>query len=88
MTGTEGIGDIAVVLAALVLVANQQGNRRSRGFSFKNTGQNLDGIRLAALRHMARRPRFAAVEFGLNISLAQRQTRWAAINHAADCRPV
>jgi hypothetical protein len=44
MTGTESIHDIAVILAALIFIANQQGDRRARGFTFKNAGKNLDRV--------------------------------------------
>jgi hypothetical protein len=54
----------------------------------KDSGQNLDGIGLAPLRHMPRGPRLAAIEFGLDVGLADRQSRRAAIDHAADRRPV
>ncbi|KFB73687.1 MAG: hypothetical protein AW09_001050 [Candidatus Accumulibacter phosphatis] len=85
---TEGLGKVAVVLAALILIADQKGNRRARAPTGENSRQNLYGIGLAPLRHMPRSSRLAAIEFGLNVGLADRKSRRAAIDHAADRRPV
>ena len=88
MTGAEGLGNIPVILAALVLIADQQADRRAGSLAFEDTGKNLDGIRLATLRHMTRRSRLAAIEFGLDIGFAERQTRRTAIDNAANGRAM
>jgi hypothetical protein len=88
MPGAEGVANIAVVLAALVLITDQQGNRRAGCPAGKDSGQDLDGIGLAPLRDMPRRSRLATIELGLNIGLADRQSGRAAIDDAADRRPV
>ncbi len=84
MPGPEGLGDIAVVLAALIGVADQQGNRRAGGAVLVHTGQDLDLVGLLALRHVARGARLAAVEFELDVSHVQRHAGGAAVDHAAD----
>ena len=88
VAGAIGFGDIAVVLAALVLIADQQRNRRTGGFAFIHTGQDFDRIRLLSLRDMARGARLAPVEFRLNIRLRQHHAGRAAIDDTADGRTV
>ena len=88
MAGTEGLQDVAVVLAALVGVADQQRNRGARGLALVDTAQDLDGIRLVALGHMARGARTATVQIGLEVRFRQGHARRAAIDDAADRRAV
>ena len=77
-------GDVAIVRTALILIANQQGDRRPRGFALKHTRQNLHLIRLLALRDMARRPRTAAIQLRLNVLNRQGHARRTAVNHATN----
>ena len=88
MAGTEGLGDIGVILATLVLVADEQRDRRAGGQAFIDAGENLDRIGLTPLRDMARGARFASVELGLDVGLADRQPRRASIDHTADRRTM
>jgi len=88
MAGPEGIGDVAVILAALVLIADQQGDRRTGRLAFEYTGENLDGIRLAALRDVTGGARLATIQFGLDIRLADFQPGRATVDHAADGRTM
>src|SRR5690348_3341662 len=53
VTGTKGIGNVRVVLAARILIADQERDRRSRRQAFEHAGQNFDGVGLAALAYMA-----------------------------------
>src|SRR5690606_8318635 len=48
VAGAEGLQDVAVVLAALVGVADQQGNRRAGGPALVHATENLDGVGLVA----------------------------------------
>src|SRR3989442_1058694 len=50
----ERVGDAGVVLAAWIFVADQKRDRRARGAAVEHAGEDLDRIRLASLRHMAR----------------------------------
>jgi hypothetical protein len=84
----EGVEDVAVVLAALVGVADQQADRRARGAAFIDTRQDLHRVGFVALRNVAAGAGTAAVEFDLDVGFAQRQTGRAAIDHAADGRAV
>ena len=88
VTGAEGLGDVGVILAALVLVADQQRNRRAGGHPLVHPRQDLDRIRFAALRDMARGARLAPVELGLDVRLADRQPRGATVDHAANGRTM
>ena len=88
MTGAERVGDVAVVLAALVCIADQQRDRRAGGLAFEHARQDLDLVFFLALRDMARRAGFAAVEFELDVGFAKRHTRRAAVDHAADSGAV
>ena len=84
MAGAKRRHDVGVVLAALILVADEQRDRRAGGAALEHAGENLHGIRLAPLRDVARGARLAAVEFGLDVGLADLQAGRAAIDHATD----
>jgi hypothetical protein len=88
MARAERVEQVVVVAAALVLVADQQRNRRTRGQAAIHAGKDLDPILLAPLGHVARGARLAAIEIGLKVIGRQRQTRRTAVDHAADRRPV
>src|SRR6476646_407168 len=84
----ERIGDIRVVLAARVLVADQQRDRRAGGGPLEHAGEDLDGIGFATLRDMPRRTRLAPIELALDVGLRQRKAGGAAVDDAADRGPV
>jgi hypothetical protein len=84
MAGTEGFGNVAVILAALILVADQQGNWRAGRLALENTGKNLHSIRLTALRHMSGSAGFSPVQLLLDVCRLQCQARWAAVDNTAD----
>jgi hypothetical protein len=86
--GTEARGDLRVVLAALVLVAHEERDRRSRRATFEHAAQDLDAVLLAALRDVPRRAGLPAVEVGLDVGFRQRHSRRATVHHAADRRAV
>ena len=88
VAGTEGVGDIAVVLAALVFVADQQRDGRAGGFAFEHAGQDLHRVRFAALGNVARGAGFAAVQVSLDIGRAQFHSRRATVDDATDGRAV
>ena len=86
--GTERVGDARVILAALILVADQERDRRAGRPALEHAGQDLDGVGLAALRHVARRAGLAAVEVALDVGFVDCQARRAAVDDAADRRAV
>ena len=88
MAGTENVGDIAVILAALVLIFYQKRNRGAGSFSLINTGQDFDGIRFTALCDETGSTGFAAIQFRLDIVFRQVHTRRAAIDNTANGRAV
>ena len=80
----KALRDVAVILAALVGVANEQGNGGACGLAFVHPRENFHGIGLVALRNVPAGAWAAAVQVDLDIGLGQRHARRAAINHAAD----
>ena len=84
MTGPECLRDRRIVLAALILVTNQQRDRRPRGSAFEHAGQNLDRVGLAPLRHMPRRSGLAPVKLTLDVRRIERHAGRATIDNAAD----
>ena len=71
MAGPESLGDVAVVLGALILVADQQADRRARGFPLEDPRKNLDSVGLAALRDVPGSAGLAPVELRLDIGLGE-----------------
>src|SRR5439155_18136144 len=86
--GAKGLADVAVVLAALVGIADQQADRRAGGAAFVDAGEDLRRIGLVALRHVPRGAGTTAVEFGLDVGLGQRHPGREAVDDPADRRPV
>ena len=60
----------AVVLAALVGVADQERDRRAGGLAFVDAGEDLDRVGFLPLRDVARGAGAAPVEVGLDVGLA------------------
>src|SRR5579875_3533504 len=88
VAGTELVLDRVVVLAARVLVGDQQRDRRAGGPALEHTREDLDAVALLALGGEARRSRPALVEPGLDIGFAERNARRHALDDATDRRTV
>ena len=94
VAGAIFVLDVGVVLGALIDIVDQERDRRAGGhllagrFVHEHAGEDFDRVRLLALRGEARLAGPAAIEIGLNVGLAQRNARRAAVDHAADGRPV
>ncbi len=88
MTGPEGLQDVAVVLAALVGVFDQEADRRAGGLALVHAGQDFHRVGFVALRHMAAGAGAAAIQITLNVGLRERHAGRAAVNHAANGRTV
>ena len=86
--GTVTVLDLAIVLRALVLVADHERDRCAGGDPLEHTRQDLDPVRLLALGRELRLPGLAAVEPVLDLGLRQRQPRRHAVDHDTDGRPV
>jgi hypothetical protein len=70
MAGAEGVEKVAVVLAALVGVADQQRDRRAGGQPLVDAREDLHRVGLAALRHVAAGAGAAPVELDLDVGSA------------------
>ena len=88
MARTELRGDVAVVLAALVGVADQQRDRGASGQALVHPGQDFHLVGLTALGGVARAPGGAALQIKGELLRADRQPRGATIDHAANGRTV
>jgi hypothetical protein len=84
MPGTEGLGDLGVVLGALIDVADEQADRRAGGAALVDARQDLNLVRLLPLRGEARLAGAAAIEKGLDVRLGQVEARRAAVNDGTD----
>lgn len=67
VAGAELPGDVAVVFAALVGIADKQGNRCAGGSAFKHAGKDFHFVGFAPLGNVAAGAGFAAVEVGLDV---------------------
>src|SRR5690606_22632024 len=85
---TEAVLDLFVVARALILVLDQQADRRPGGASIEDARQDAHLIRLTALTRVARRARAAPLDIRLDIRLRQRHPRRAAIDDATERRPM
>ena len=88
VAGAEGLRDLAVVLAALVGVADQQADRRAGGLALVHAREDLDLVLFLALRDVAAGAGAAPIEVGLDVGFRQLHAGRAAVDHAADRRPV
>ena len=93
MAGAKRILDLAVVLAALVGVMDQQGDRRSGRHLLaagigEDAGEYLHRVGFTALGGEARLSGFAPVQLDLDFLGCDRNARRAAIDDAADGGPM
>src|SRR5437762_7911937 len=88
MPGPEAVGDVTVILRALIDIVDHQLDRRAGGLPLEDAGQDLDLVRLAPLRRVARLAGPAPVEPVLDIGLGERDARRHAVDDDADRRPV
>ena len=94
MAGPVAVADLRIILRALVDVLDLQRDRRAGRdqaagrLVLEHAGEDLHLVRLAALRGEARLAGPALVEKGLDLRLGDRDSGRAAVDHAADRRPV
>src|SRR5690606_40503000 len=88
MRRPEGFGDVAVILAALVLVFNEHGKGCAGGRPFKDTAEDSYLIILASLCSDARLPRTTPGELLTDKVHVQTQAGRAPIDHYANGRTV
>ena len=94
VAGAVFVLDLGIVLGALIDVLDHQHDRRAGGhllagrFVGEHAGHDLHRVRLLALGGEARLAWTALVEIGLDVGHLERNARRAAVDHAADRRPV
>lgn len=88
VAGAELAGDCTVVFAALVGVADEEGDGGAGGCAFKHAGEDFHLVGFAALGNVAAGAGFAAVEVGLDVGFAEGEAGRAAVDDAADARAV
>ena len=81
---TEGRLHFAVSLRSRVLVADENSDRRPKGFALENAGQNLAAVGFFARGDDVALPRTPAIEFLLDVGFGQFQLRQAAIDDHPD----
>ena len=88
------VPDVGIILRALVDIVDHQPDRRAGRhlragrLVDEHAGEDPDLVGLLPLRGEARLARPPLVEIGLDVGLGQRDARRAAVDHAADRRPV
>ncbi len=86
--------DIGIILGALIDIVDHERDRRSGRhlragrLLDEHAGEDFHRVRLAPLRGEARLARPPLVEIGLDVGLGQRDAGRAAVDHAADRRPM
>ena len=94
MTGAELVLDVPVVLGARVDILDLERDRRAGGHLLsarlvgEDAGEDAHLVRLLALGGEARLAGLALVEIGLDVGDVELDAGRAAIDHAADRRPV
>jgi hypothetical protein len=86
--GPKGARDLAVVLAALIKIADQKRDRRAGRPAFEDAGKNLDLIGFAPLCDMARGAGLPAIQLELDVRGREFEPWRTAIDDAADGRPM
>src|SRR5581483_4579062 len=86
--------DVGIILRALIDIGDQQGDGCPGGYLDprnlvdERTGKNFHFVGFMALAGEPRLARAPFVQVGLDIGLAQRNARRAAIHHTADRGPM
>jgi hypothetical protein len=94
VAGAVFVLDVGIILRALVDILDHQHDRRAgsdllaAGLVGKHARHDLNRVRLLALGGEARLARPALVEILLDVGDLERDARRAAVDHAADRRPV
>ena len=86
--GPELVLDGGIILAAGILVVDQQAYGRAGGLALEDAGQDFHRVAFPALGHMAALAGFAPVQVMLQVLRAQRHPRRTAIHNARVARAV
>ncbi len=88
MAGPEYFGQIAVIARALILIGNVKGYGRACGATLEHAGEQAQRVGLFPLGGGGPLAGLAQIQLCLNVGFAQLQTGRAAVQHAAQTRPV
>lgn len=88
MPGAELLGDVGVVLAALIGVADQQPDRRAGGAALVDAGEDLDLVGLAARGGMPALAGGTPLQVVGELFRRDLQAGRATVDDAADRRPM
>ena len=88
MSGTEALGDVAIILGPLVGILDHQLDRRAGGLAFKGARQDAHKIIFPPLGGVFVLPRLAGIQPGLKIGFGQCHAGGAAIHGGPNGRPV
>src|SRR3569623_317650 len=88
VTGAELLGDLAVILGALIDIVDDEANRRASGLALEHAGQNSYFVGLAPLGGVARCAGLAAVEFALDVARRELHAGRAAVDGGAERQSV
>src|SRR5690606_4914936 len=88
MRWPEGIRNMTVILAALILVLDDDCDRCSGADPFKNATENFRGVFFFSLRGNARLTGFPPGEFRLDKAFIDRQARRASVDDNANSGAV
>ncbi len=88
MARAELVPDVAVVLAFLIDVFNQQANRRAGSHALEYAGEDFYLIRFAPRAVVPRGAGPPPVKFRLQVSFAERHARRTTVHNGTNSRPV
>ena len=88
VAGAVGVGNVRVVVGALVGVGDEQADGRAGSQALEQARLNVHGVGLLAGRGEVGLAGPAPVEGGLNMSGIDGHARRAAVDNHADARPV
>ena len=94
MTWPISVSDFGIVFRPLINILDHEADRRAGGHLtigaviFKDTGEDLDLIRLTTLGYETAGPRAALVQELLDPNFVQRQSGGAAVDDTSDCTPM
>src|SRR6202012_3816160 len=75
MARTEAVLDLLVIARALILVLDQEADRRTGGPALEHAREDAHRIALAPLGRVLRGPRTATVDILLQVRLGEHETR-------------
>src|SRR5687768_14977631 len=80
--------NVTVIFTSLILVLNDQSNRRTGRFTLEYTRKNFKCIVFFTLRRYFTLTRFSPIKFCLNKCFIDFQSRWTTINGNTDSRTM